>query len=220
MPSRVTRRKKPASGKDFSGASASGNTNDPPKPKRYIMEATAYGPPWGGINGTGITSEGVDLSDGPCDIYVVAVDPTVIPMKSQVKVDPNPHNDPNRVYIAADVGGAIKGKRIDVYHCDRQKQLQFGRRKVKVTVYPPGSGNWDASGHPSASGSIGDVVPDIGELVKFVARLFEPEFWARVGKTILGVMAISFAVYVLMKALFGIDMKKAATAVATKGAKK
>ena len=57
---------------------------------------------------------------------VVAVDPRVIPLKSLVYVEGY------GFAIAADTGGAIKGKRIDLCYPSRAMAKRFGRRNVRV----------------------------------------------------------------------------------------
>lgn len=96
--------------------------------------ATAYGPPWGGIEGGGQTATGVDLSNAPHD-YIVAVDPSVIPLHTKLKINPNPFGDPNIIFSAEDTGGAIKGDRIDFYDWrGRSSQDAWGRRPVAVSI--------------------------------------------------------------------------------------
>jgi 3D (Asp-Asp-Asp) domain-containing protein len=95
--------------------------------------ATAYGPPWGGIEGGGTTATGVDLGNAPHK-YIIAVDPSEIPLGSEVKVWPNPFGYTGN-FLAADTGGAIKGKRIDFYDWEgRAHQNAWGRRPVTVSV--------------------------------------------------------------------------------------
>lgn len=63
-------------------------------------------------------------------------------------------------------------------------------------------------------GGLGINFPDIpvgsaiGDIVKFIARLFEPEFWLRVGKALLGFIFLLFGVQVLMKVLVGAELPK------------
>ena len=95
--------------------------------------ATSYGPPWGGIQGNGITATGIDLRPDK-QAYIIAVDPTIIPLGSYVHVSPNPFNDEAITFEAADTGGAILGKHIDIYDWrGRSAQLAWGERKVSVT---------------------------------------------------------------------------------------
>lgn len=72
----------------------------------------------------------------------ISVDPAVIPLGSKVLIN---FSDPaykkyNGVYTARDTGGAIKGRKIDLFFGDfgsneaNQKTRDFGRTKAKVLV--------------------------------------------------------------------------------------
>src|SRR5690348_17161290 len=50
---------------------------------------TAYGPPWGGINGGGRTAYGIDLTAGQ-PMLEIAIDPTVLQPLAFYHVWPNP----------------------------------------------------------------------------------------------------------------------------------
>jgi len=88
--------------------------------------ATAYdpGPASCGRYASGHTAIGLHAKEG-----VIAVDPRIIPLGSRVFVEGY------GLAIAGDVGGAIKGNRIDVCFSSRRAALQWGRRTVRVTVY-------------------------------------------------------------------------------------
>jgi 3D (Asp-Asp-Asp) domain-containing protein len=103
--------------------------------------ATAYGPPWGGIQGDGVTATGVNLTAGP-PMLEVAVDPSVIPLRSFVHVEPNPFNTSGAFY-AGDTGGGIVGQHVDIYDWrGRADQDAWGARRVSVTpAADPGAGN-------------------------------------------------------------------------------
>jgi len=93
------------------------------------FQATVYGPPWGGIEGTGWSATGMKLVPGK---HVIAVDPKVIPLHSHVTVWPNPHNWQGE-FLAADTGGAIKGRIIDIFMWQGPTAMdQWGRRSVRV----------------------------------------------------------------------------------------
>lgn len=101
--------------------------------------ATAYGPPWGGIQGSGTTAGGTRLPAQPTGKvgppYLVAVDPSVIPLGTRLKIWPNPAGDPNIVWTADDTGGQIKGDRIDFLDlAGRTSQDAWGRQSVTVSV--------------------------------------------------------------------------------------
>ncbi|WP_019878660.1 3D domain-containing protein [Succinispira mobilis] len=86
----------------------------------YDMQATAYTPYLDG-SGSGITATGIPARRG-----VVAVDPQVIPLGSQVYIPGYGHA------IAADTGGAIRGHKIDLCIDTYQEAISFGRRQVTV----------------------------------------------------------------------------------------
>ncbi|WP_394219784.1 LysM peptidoglycan-binding domain-containing protein [Halobacillus trueperi] len=94
--------------------------------KTLNMEATAYTAFCEGCSGT--TYTGIDLRANP-DQKVIAVDPNVIPLGSEVYVEGYGKA------IAGDIGGAIQGDRIDVFMADRSDALDFGRKSVEVKVY-------------------------------------------------------------------------------------
>ena len=69
----------------------------------------------------GITKSGVKTQEG----RTIAVDPDVIPLGSIVEID-------GVEYIAEDIGGAIKGDRIDIYFDNHDKALDYGVRYCEV----------------------------------------------------------------------------------------
>ena len=86
-----------------------------------MMEASAYLPTDG--SGAGITATGIKARNG-----IVAVDPNVIPLGTRVYVPGY------GVALAADTGGAIVGKKIDLCMEDYGQAIGFGRRRVEVYV--------------------------------------------------------------------------------------
>lgn len=89
--------------------------------KSWIMEATGYTAHDPGC--TGITATGVPLRRG-----MIAVDPYIIPLGTQVYVVGYGKA------IAADKGSAIKGNIIDLAFGSRGEALQWGRRRVRVYI--------------------------------------------------------------------------------------
>ncbi|WP_100400533.1 G5 and 3D domain-containing protein [Bacillus sp. FJAT-44742] len=89
------------------------------------MEATAYTADCNGCSGK--TATGIDLSNNP-DKKVVAVDPDVIPLGSEVHVEGYGRA------VAGDTGGAIQGNRIDLHVPTTSDATSFGRRTVEVTI--------------------------------------------------------------------------------------
>lgn len=82
---------------------------------------------WADVPGTYTGAE-------PREGVTIAVDPKVIPLNSVVFVetaDGTVHE-----YVAEDIGGAIKGRKIDVYHDTHDAALAFGRQTVRVRYVP------------------------------------------------------------------------------------
>ncbi len=87
------------------------------------VEATAYMANEGRLNPGSNTATGRRAEYG-----IVAVDPKVIPLNSILYVEGY------GLAIAADTGGAIKGKRIDVCVESRREMHDWGRKKVVVHI--------------------------------------------------------------------------------------
>ncbi|WP_421384975.1 LysM peptidoglycan-binding domain-containing protein [Bacillus salacetis] len=95
------------------------------KANAITVKATAYTANCAGCSG--VTRTGVDLNANP-DAKVIAVDPDVIPLGTRVYVEGYGYA------TAQDTGGAIQGKKIDVFIPERQDALDWGVRSVKVTI--------------------------------------------------------------------------------------
>jgi len=93
--------------------------------KSFMVTATAYEPSVVscGIYADGFTSIGLKAGPG-----IIAVDPRVIPLRTKVYVEGYGYA------IAGDVGGAIKGNRIDVCFNTVREALNFGRRRVRIYI--------------------------------------------------------------------------------------
>lgn len=74
----------------------------------------------------GRTASGKFVSQG-----IVAADPRFLPLGSRVHVQAGAWSGE---YLVADTGGAIKGRRIDIWTPSTREAMRFGRRTVKLTV--------------------------------------------------------------------------------------
>lgn len=74
----------------------------------------------------GRTATGQKVAKG-----IIAADRRVLPMGTRVRLDAGTWSGE---YTVADTGGAIRGKRIDVWVPTTREAFSFGRRKVKLTV--------------------------------------------------------------------------------------
>lgn len=139
------------------------------------FSSTAYGPPWEGIQGTGVTANGTDLRPAR-KIYGVAVDPKVIPLGTYLHIWPNPF-DWEGTFLAFDTGGAIKGKRIDFYDWrGRSAQNKWGRKNVNVhkatspgaKLGRPGTGGGLLPSIPNPLNAVDDAATAIKDFVHFI----------------------------------------------------
>ncbi|WP_313118971.1 ubiquitin-like domain-containing protein [Proteiniclasticum ruminis] len=89
--------------------------------KAFRVEATAYA-------GHGVTATGTKPVRNPNGWSTIAVDRSVIPLGTKVYVE-------NYGYaIAEDVGGAIKGNKIDIYVNSTAEAYRWGRRTVTIYI--------------------------------------------------------------------------------------
>jgi len=93
--------------------------------KALDVSATAYYP---GPESTGRWADGYTYTGMKATYGVVAVDPKVIPLKTRLYIDGYGYA------IAADVGSAIKGLKIDLCYDTRAEAIKWGRRKTKVYI--------------------------------------------------------------------------------------
>jgi 3D (Asp-Asp-Asp) domain-containing protein len=93
--------------------------------KTLTVTATAYTAYCEGCSG--ITKTGQNLRQDPSQ-KVIAVDPRVIPLGSKVYVEGYGEA------IAGDIGGAIKGNRIDIFIPNYAQAIDFGVQSLEVTI--------------------------------------------------------------------------------------
>jgi len=75
---------------------------------------------------SGKTASGKRVSKG-----LIAADPRVLPLGTRVRLDAGVYSGE---YLVADTGGAVRGKRIDIWTPSGREAMRFGRRTVKLTV--------------------------------------------------------------------------------------
>lgn len=90
-----------------------------PAVQSQVFSATAY-------SLRGRTASGQSVTRG-----LIAADPRVLPIGTRVRVEAGPWTGE---YLVADTGGAIKGRKIDIWTPSSREAMQFGRRAVKLTV--------------------------------------------------------------------------------------
>ncbi|GKU85030.1 hypothetical protein NCCP28_44260 [Niallia sp. NCCP-28] len=89
------------------------------------VNSTAYTASCNGCSGR--TATGIDLKANP-NAKVIAVDPSYIPLGTKVYVEGYGYA------VAADTGGAIKGKKIDVFFPSKADAYRWGNKPVKIKI--------------------------------------------------------------------------------------
>lgn len=79
---------------------------------------------------SGLTRSGVPVRPG-----IIAVDPRVFPFGTVLAIR-SPHFT-GRIFVAADTGGLIRWRRVDVYMPICAEALKFGAQRVVVDVVAP-----------------------------------------------------------------------------------
>jgi 3D (Asp-Asp-Asp) domain-containing protein len=93
--------------------------------KSFMVEVTAYcACPLCCGKSDGITFSGRHARAN----HTIAVDPTVIPLGSEVYLEGL------GTFTAEDVGGAIKGRRVDLFMDEHHQAVQFGVKTIKAHV--------------------------------------------------------------------------------------
>ena len=80
---------------------------------------------------TAYSLRGRTASGRPVSRGLIAADPSVLPLGTRVRVEAGSFTGE---YLVADTGGAVKGRRIDIWTPTAREALKFGRRAVKLTV--------------------------------------------------------------------------------------
>ena len=80
---------------------------------------------------TAYSLRGRTASGKPVNRGLIAADPRVLPIGTRVRVEAGSFSGE---YEVADIGGAVKGRRIDIWTPTAREAMRFGRRAVKLTV--------------------------------------------------------------------------------------
>jgi 3D (Asp-Asp-Asp) domain-containing protein len=80
---------------------------------------------------TAYTLRGRTASGQPVSRGLIAADPRVLPLGSRVRLEAGSFSGE---YLVADTGGAVRGRRIDIWTPSVREAMRFGRRTIKLTV--------------------------------------------------------------------------------------
>ncbi|HEX8336908.1 MAG TPA: 3D domain-containing protein [Pyrinomonadaceae bacterium] len=74
----------------------------------------------------GRTASGAGVRRG-----IIAADRRVLPLGTRVRLEAGPYSGE---YLVADTGGAVRGRKIDIWVPQTSEAMRFGRRPVRLTV--------------------------------------------------------------------------------------
>ena len=105
---------------------------DIPRAHFVTMEVTAYCPckKCCGPKARGITASGLHVSHN--NGQFVAADTSILPFNSRLII---PGYASGQVVQVLDKGGAIKGKKLDVFFASHDEALKWGRRIMEVIIF-------------------------------------------------------------------------------------
>ena len=112
---------KPAESKD---ESATGS-----KEKSEALEESAQ--PAQAFTATAYSLRGRTASGKPVTRGFIAADRRLLPLGTRVRIEAGPYSGE---YLVADTGGAVRGRKIDIWVPHTSEAMRFGRRPIKLTV--------------------------------------------------------------------------------------
>ncbi|HSB29251.1 MAG TPA: 3D domain-containing protein [Pyrinomonadaceae bacterium] len=95
-----------------------------------IADSSSVAPPASYV-ATAYSLRGRTASGRPVSKGLIAADPRVLPLGSRVKLEAGNYSGE---YLVADTGGAVRGRRIDIWTPTSREAMRFGRRVIKLTV--------------------------------------------------------------------------------------
>ena len=83
----------------------------------------------GAFSATAYCLKGRTANGGSVKRGIVAADPRILPLGTRINLDAGSYSGS---YIVADTGGAVKGRKLDIWVPNCSEAIRFGRRTVKV----------------------------------------------------------------------------------------
>lgn len=147
------------SGGNGGGSTDKGDGSKKPPGKELQVQATAYSMHEAGLDHQ--TATGIDLRVNP---RVIAVDPSFIPLGSQVWVEGMGN------YIAGDTGGDIKGSRIDIHMNSVEECNRFGRQNKLLVLKSSGKSSGARSYSLMSDGPSSSLESLVNQVNKYLSK--------------------------------------------------
>lgn len=116
-------------------SSTPGDINDNDKNKKKLVEKTviskAAGVSRGSFTATAYCLRGRTATGAGVRRGIVAADRRVLPMGTRINLGAGAYSGS---YLVADTGGAVKGRKLDIWMASCAEARRFGRRSVSVSV--------------------------------------------------------------------------------------
>ena len=93
--------------------------------------ANSTGKNVGGFSATAYCLRGRTASGGSVRKGIVAADPRVLPLGTRIYLNAGGYSGS---YVVADTGGAVKGRKLDIWVPNCSEAIRFGRRAVSVNI--------------------------------------------------------------------------------------
>jgi 3D (Asp-Asp-Asp) domain-containing protein len=127
-PAEATRPETPVAASTVTGAPeiapAGARTSAPSLSPGTVLPGEIY-------SATAYSLRGRTASGRPVARGMIAADPRVLPIGTRVRLEAGAWTGE---YIVTDTGGAVRGRRIDIWTPTAGEALRFGRRAVKLTI--------------------------------------------------------------------------------------
>src|SRR3989440_2020870 len=101
-------------------------SSDSPSPSHEVIAVPAQA-----YMATAYSLRGRTSSGRPASRGLIAADPSVLPLGTRVRLEAGAFSGE---YVVGDTGGAVRGRRIDIWTPTANEAQRFGRRVVKLTV--------------------------------------------------------------------------------------
>ncbi len=117
----------------LNGAVEEGATATPAEAKKVetpVDNTTPAGPPMS-FTATAYSLRGRTASGRYVSRGLIAADRRVLPIGTRVRLEAGAYSGE---YTVADTGGAVRGRKVDIWMPSTREAMRFGRRPVKLTV--------------------------------------------------------------------------------------
>lgn len=84
-----------------------------------------------GFSATAYCLRGRTATGGSVRRGIVAADPRILPLGTRIQLNAGGYSG---TYVVADTGGAVKGRKLDIWVPSCSEAIKFGRRNVTVSV--------------------------------------------------------------------------------------